>query len=271
MFVPCVNDSSETAAKALMNQWVCLFGAPYTINTDRGTHFTAEAFQALCRIAGIDHKLGAAKHPESQGKVYRQNQHIGQEHCMCENNVEKWPEALYWVTLIHNASQSETIKLAPLRILLSREPRTLEVAWIRDQPCSREFATSRGEDRHYMEALLQDKERELARMIKEAKEQTRNAQLRRLEGQMTRGTGYKVGDLVKIKLDSNEIKRQGKKLAIKSDISTTSKTQPFVGRIWKVVMKRYLLKQCGCFHPQGTRARNKNWVGNGEWWESENW
>ena len=109
-----------------------------------------------------------------------------------------------------------------------------------------------------MEALLQDKERELARMIKEAKEKTRNVQLRRLEGQMTRGTGYKVGDLVKIKLDSNEIKRQGKKLAIKSDISTTSKTQPFVGRRWKVVMKRYLLKQCGCFHPQGTRARNKN-------------
>ena len=41
-----------------------------------------------------------------------------------------------------------------------------------------------------MEALLQDKERELAKMIKEAKEQTRNAQLRRMEGQIARGTGY---------------------------------------------------------------------------------
>ena len=126
---------------------------------------------------------------------------------MCENNVEKWPEALYRVTLIHNASQSETTKPAPLRILLSQEPRTPEVAWIRDQPSSRELVTSRGDDKNYMEVLLQNKERELARMIKEAKEQTRNAQLRRLEGQMTRGTGYKVGDLVRIRLDSNEIKR----------------------------------------------------------------
>ena len=159
MFVPCVNDSSETAAKALMNQWVCLFGAPCTINTDRGTHFTAEVFQALCRIAEIDHKLGAPKHPESQGKVERQNQQIAQVRCMCENNVEKWPEALYRVTLIHNASQSETTKLAPLRILLSQEPRTPEVAWIRDQPSSRELATRRGDDQNYMEALLQDKER----------------------------------------------------------------------------------------------------------------
>ena len=140
MFVPCVNDSSETAAKALMNQSVCLFGAPCTINTDRGTHFTAEVFQALCRIAEIDHKLGAPKYPESQGKVERQNQLIAQVRCMCENNVEKWPEALYRVTLIHNASQSETTKLAPLRILLSQEPRIPDVAWIRDQPSSRELA-----------------------------------------------------------------------------------------------------------------------------------
>ena len=64
-----------------------------------------------------------------------------------------------------------------------------------------------------MEALLQDKESELARMINEAKEQTKNAQLRRMEGQITRGTGYKVGDLVRIKLDANEIKKLGKKLA----------------------------------------------------------
>ena len=64
-----------------------------------------------------------------------------------------------------------------------------------------------------MEALLQDKESELARMINEAKEQTKNAQLRRMEGQITKGTGYKVGDLVRIKLDANEIKKRGKKLA----------------------------------------------------------
>ena len=163
---------------------------------------------------------------------------------MCENNVEKWPEALYRVTLIHNASQSETTKLAPLRILLSQEPRTSEVAWIRDQPSCRELATSRGDDQNYMEALLHDKERELARMIKEAKEQTRNAQLRRLEGQMTRGTGYKVGDLVRIKLDSNEIKRPGKKLA--KVYSKRYMVYEVIGGGWT-----YRLK------PHGRRGKNK--------------
>ena len=244
MFVPCINDYSETAAKALMNQWVCLFGAPCTINTDRGTHFTAEVFQALCSIDEIDHKLGAPKHPESQGKVERQNQLIAQVRCMCENNVEKWPEALYRVTLIHNASRSETTKLAPLHILLSQEPRTPEVAWIRDQSSSRELAISRREDGHYMEKLLKDKERELTRMIKDAKEQTKNAQLHRMEGQRTRGTGYKVGDLVKIKLDSNEIKKRGKKLAKR--YSEKYMVIEVIGGGWT-----YRLK------PYGRRGRNK--------------
>ena len=161
--------------------------------------------------------------------------------------MEKWPEALYRVTLIHNASRSEKTKLAPLHILhilLSQEPRTPEVAWIRDQSSSRELAISRREDGHYMEKLLKDKERELTRMIKDAKEQTRNAQLHRMEGQRTRGTGYKVGDLVRIKLYSNEIKKRGKKLAKR--YSEKYMVIEVIGGGWT-----YRLK------PYGRRGRNK--------------
>ena len=95
-----------------------------------------------------------------------------------------------------------------------------------------------------MEKLLKDKERELTRMIKEAKEQTKNAQLHRMEGQKTRGTGYKVGDLVRIKLDSNEIKKRGKKLAKR--YSEKYMVIEVIGGGWT-----YRLK------PYGRRGRNK--------------
>ena len=81
-------------------------------------------------------------------------------------------------------------------------------------------------------------------MIKEVKEQTRNAQLRRLEGQMTRGTGYKVGDLVRIKLDSNDIKRRGKKLA--KVYSKKYMVYEVIGGGWTYSLK-----------PHGRRGRNK--------------
>ena len=58
-----------------------------------------EVFEAMCRIAGIDHKLGAPKHPESQEQCQRQNQLLAQVRCMCSNDVEIWPEALHRVAL----------------------------------------------------------------------------------------------------------------------------------------------------------------------------
>ena len=53
--------------------------------------------------------MGAPKHPES--KVERQHQLIAHVRCICESNAEKCSVALYRVTLIRNASQSETTNL----------------------------------------------------------------------------------------------------------------------------------------------------------------
>ena len=61
---------------------------------------------------------------------------------------------------------------------------------------------------------------------------------------MTTGTGYEVGDLVRIKLDSNEIKRRGKKLA--KVYSEKYMVYEVIGGGWT-----YRLK------PHGRRGRNK--------------
>ena len=81
-------------------------------------------------------------------------------------------------------------------------------------------------------------------MIKEAKEQTRNAQFRRMEGQMARGPGYKVGDLVRIKLDSNEIKKRGRKMA--KVYSERYMVYEVIGGGWTYKLKSH-----------GRRGRNK--------------
>ena len=69
-----------------MEQWICIFGVPATINSDRGTHFTSELFEGICKVVEIKHKLGAPEHPESQGLVERQNQLIAQVRCVCDKN-----------------------------------------------------------------------------------------------------------------------------------------------------------------------------------------
>lgn len=216
VFLPCLDDQARTAATMVMNHWICTFGVPATANSDRGTHFTAETFEALCKMVGINHKLGAPKHPESQGQCERQNQLMAQIRCMCENEIEKWPEAVYRVAFSHNASKSSTTGISPMELVFGQEARTPEVAWLRDGQSSREGVVelSQGEGT-YMEDLLKAKEKGIAEMISRAREKTRCAQLKRVENQVTRGRKYMLGDLVRVKLDSYEVLKKGKKLARK--------------------------------------------------------
>ena len=211
LFFPSKDDSASSAAELLMNHWICYFGTPDYANSDRGTHFTSETFAALCKIMGIKHKLGAPKHPESQGQCERQNQLMAQVRCMCLNNVEKWPEAVYRVAFVHNASPCKTTAIPPLQLLLGQEPRTPEIAWLRDGMCKE------GEpdltDDTFAERTLKMKESAIADMITRARQATRDCQVQRIEAQETRGEAYVVGDIVRIKMDAYEVKKMGKKLA----------------------------------------------------------
>ena len=216
LFLPTHDDQAQTAATVVMNHWICIFGTPTTANSDRGTHFTGEVFEALCKMVGIKHKLGAPKHPESQGQCERQNQLMAQIRCMCENDVEKWPEAVYRVAFAHNASKSATTGIAPMELVFGHEVRTPEVAWLRDDRVNQEGAAEKiTGGGSYMTELVESKEKGIAEMISRAREKTRCAQLKRMEEQATRGRPYMVGDLVRVKLDSYEVLKKGKKLARK--------------------------------------------------------
>ena len=211
MFIPAVNDTADTAARLAMNHWVCTLGVPVKANTDRGTHFTGAVFEALCRLVGIRHDLGAPMHPESQGQCERQNQLMAQVRCVCENNVEEWPDAVYRVAFAHNAAESATTGIPPLELLLGQEARTPEFSWLQRKEPGKLLPAR--DNRTHAEQLLLEKENAISRMICEARDRTKVAQLKRIEARRTRGDAYKLGDVVRIKLGAAEVLKRGKKLA----------------------------------------------------------
>ena len=89
--IPTERNDAETAAEVVFEEWICRYGPPKIIQSDRGTHFTSEVFQKVCHLAGFKHKMGAPGHAESQGQVERQNQLI---RALAGNNVDKWPHAM---------------------------------------------------------------------------------------------------------------------------------------------------------------------------------
>ena len=120
-FIPCVDAQASTAADTVMERWICTFWMPKRIRSDRGPHFAAEVFRELCIRVGITHKMGSLEHHESQAQVERQNQLTNHMRCLCENNVEKWPEAMYKVQCSHNTSVNATTGFTPARLLFGRE------------------------------------------------------------------------------------------------------------------------------------------------------
>ena len=206
IFEPTVDSTALTAAEVLKNRWISIFGMPSILRSDRGKHFTAEVFEELCKLSGIKHKLGSPEHPQSQGQVERQNQLINQVRCLCENDVEKWPEALFSVQCSHNGSTNSSTGYSPGRILLGRGFTNPEDVILSDNS----KASERSEEMSKIMKLRDEDDEEIVRQV-----QVRilKSQEKRAEALDSRGTPYKVGDRVRYKLNNDTRSKRGGKMA----------------------------------------------------------
>ena len=179
---------------------------PSILRSDRGRHFTAEVFEELCRMLGIDHKMGSPEHPESQGQVERQNQLVNQIRCLCENDPEKWPEALSKVQLSHNASENAGSRYTPSKMLLGK---TIQLP--DDLLCKQNTQSNLTPINERME----QEEDERLICIDSAKKNIANSQDKRNENMMnkTNGEPYQIGDQVRYKLNDDARGKIGGKIA----------------------------------------------------------
>ncbi len=74
--LPAPNDTAETTACLLMNHIFSRFGLPLRVNSDRGTHFTADIMQEVWKLLGVQAKLHISHHPISSGQVERANKTV---------------------------------------------------------------------------------------------------------------------------------------------------------------------------------------------------
>ena len=204
IFVPTIDSTAPTAAEAIRTRWLAIFGMPQRIRSDRGTHFTAEIFEELWKSAGIKHKLGSPEHPQSQGQVERQNQLINQVRCLCENDVEKWPAAIYSVQCSHNGAINSSTGFSPARIVLGGKFNNPEDVLLGTQEDN--FGGN-------LKELLQNRDEEDEVVHQLVQKNIAKVQEDRIEKLPVRGMAYKVGDVVRYKLNDDVRSKQGGKIA----------------------------------------------------------
>lgn len=115
----------KTTSKKILQEVVCRYGVPETIESDRGTHFTGEDLQQVMKELGVEQAFHTPYHPQSSGKVERLNGTLKLkiQKIMAETGrpwTECQPLVLYSVRITPN----KKTKLSPYEILFGGPPKT---------------------------------------------------------------------------------------------------------------------------------------------------
>ncbi|XDV36008.1 hypothetical protein PO909_005862 [Leuciscus waleckii] len=120
--LPAPNDTAQTTAYLLMNHIFSRFGLPLRVNSDRGTHFTAEIMQKIWRILGVQAKLHISHHPISSGQVERSNRTVvAMLRKYVSANQKDWDAKLPLVLMAIRATPQESTKVAPFELMTGRQ------------------------------------------------------------------------------------------------------------------------------------------------------
>ena len=151
-----------------MERWICTFGMPKRIRSDQLTN---------------------------------------QMRCLCENNVEKWPEAMYKVQCSHNASVNAITGFTPARLLFGRE-------FILPEDLLTEGSEA---SKPRMETIIEERDEEYRQILQAAAKNLMDKQKDKTDfiwdAHGIVGKSYEVGDKVRYKLNPDVRNRLGGKIS----------------------------------------------------------
>ena len=129
MAIPLPEISATAVARAFVNSWIYLFGAPEKVLTDNGTQFTSEVMQAVHKILGIKQLLTTVYHPECNGLIERFHQFLKEKLKITAlqrnfdfQDEDDWDVFIPSIVHAYNITPHSTTKYAPYHLLFGQQP-----------------------------------------------------------------------------------------------------------------------------------------------------
>ena len=119
---PLPDETAATTSDALLERWICRFGCPYSIHTDRGTNFKSQLFANLLRKLEIDKTRTTAFHPQSNSVIEKMNRTFLNMLPKCiDENQTNWSVKLPYVLMAYRSSVHETTGSTPHYLVFGHE------------------------------------------------------------------------------------------------------------------------------------------------------
>ena len=116
------NKSAVTVAKFLLSL-ICRFGCFSICHSDQGREFVNQLNHNLFQLAGIEQRISAAYHPQSNGLDERSNQTISRAIMKYINDEQDdWDEDLDCIVFSYRTSVHSSTKFSPFYLMYGRDP-----------------------------------------------------------------------------------------------------------------------------------------------------
>lgn len=118
---PLTEKSATQVAEVFHTGWVCLFGSPRQVHTDRGGEFEAKLMKQLCALFHSEKTRTTSYHPSSDGQVERYNRTMWDLiHALVKDDPKTWDECLHYTSRAYNATRHATTGIEPNMLMFGR-------------------------------------------------------------------------------------------------------------------------------------------------------
>jgi hypothetical protein len=123
-FLPMNNTSAETTSRVFLKDWICVYGPPKKILTDRGRNFVSAYFQGLAKLLGAKPVNTVAYRPQANGMNERTHRdlHFFLSTIMEGCERENWDTHLRMAAWAHNSAVHSALKISPYEMVTGVTP-----------------------------------------------------------------------------------------------------------------------------------------------------
>jgi hypothetical protein len=123
-FMPMNNTGAETTSRVFLKEWVCTYGPPRKILTDRGRNFVSAYFQGLAKLLGAKPVNTVAYRPQANGMNERTHRDLHFFLSQIMEGMERmnWDTHLKLAAWVHNSAVHTALKISPYEMVTGMIP-----------------------------------------------------------------------------------------------------------------------------------------------------